>query len=421
MLFKKKVDGRLAFFLLFFLILFATVLLTSQSLTVRPVINHQPTDLRLLRDHWEFEVYYDRISYFFNSSLPYEYNRVEYPLLGVLYLTVPAIFAHSWFGYGLALMCQNLVLGLALIYLTYHLLKTLGLKSNRLWLFVLPSFVYFLLNRFDIFPVVLAQLAFLLLFKKKFGWSFFVLSLGFLAKGYTMVLFPIFFVYWLNQSGRDRINLLKNKPLSLFALPIIIAVAAVCLWAGWENGLFPYYFQSTRFFSYGTFYVIFLKPLIKILPEWLWFGGTQVAVKLVFFLQILLPLLFYTGYQVFRQLVRNFRQVILWSTVALLLYVFFSPYYSPQWFLWLLPLLLLVADRKKEFILIIAYDLVNYLFYPLAWGTVGPYSTPFDMVTLVRTVLLAIIIYFIGRRAIEASLGKVLPDNIASKSAFIHD
>lgn len=354
--------------------------------------------ISLIRDNHEIGIYYDRIGYYFNRTLPYSYGYIEYPILGVLYITMPALFSKTMVGYQFGLILQNIVFALLLIVVTFWLLKIFNKKNWVLWLFILPSAVYFIINRFDVFPALLVQLSLLLLVRKQFTWSFIVLSLAFLTKGYAIVFFPIFFVYYLNQKGLAKVNLFKNKYLYILILPTIVVTLFFVILTGLVNGLFPYIFQATRGFSYGSVYLVYIKSLQSILPAWLLGGGVAVAAKVLTLLQITLPLMIYAGYKFFRKIIKTQEDVINWSLLVILLYVQFSVYYSPQWFIWLLPLLVLMVRTKKEVILVILYDFINYLWFPVVANYAGFYSLPFEIIVLVRTILFIVLILFVVKR-----------------------
>lgn len=353
--------------------------------------------ISIVRDDHELSVFFDRIAYYYHGAIPYRYARIEYPPLAVLYLSIPAIFTSNFAMYEQLLVIQNLLMGLALVFVTYQLLTTLNHPRRFLWLFALPSMLYFTVNRFDILPALLVQTALLVLFRKKYALAFFILSLAFLSKGYALVLFPVFFLFYM--IGKPSLSLLKNTSLVWFVAPIAAVTIVVCAVAGLANGLFPYYFQSTRDFAYGAFFVTYLLALQPALPAWLWRGLTTGAAKVLTVLQVTLPALLYTGYQVFRKLVRGRRQAISWLLVVLLLYVGFSVYYSPQWIVWLVPLFIVLAPSRREVFLIVAYDFLSYLQFPVMLNYLGYQSTAFSIIVLVRTVVLVLLVIVAARRA----------------------
>lgn len=353
--------------------------------------------ISLVKDNQEMGVYYNRTSYYSARDVPYRHNRIEYPPLGVLYLTIPAFFSRSFLGYENGLVIQNSIFALILVVVSYQLLRTFKRSGWWLCLLALPSFLFFTINRFDIFSTVLVQLSLLLLLKRKFTWSFVILSLAFLAKGYALVLFPVFFVYWLNQTGFSGVNLFKNKYALIMALPTVIVTAVICLLAGLENGLFPYIFQSTRHFNYGALPTIYLEALRTTLPAWLWSGGVTLVGYVLLLLQYILPMLIYAGYSLFRRFIKTKEDLVRWSSFVILLYILFSPYYSPQWFVWLLPLFILVFRGDLKMVgLIVFYDLLNYLQFPVVYNYLGFVSVPFNIVVLVRTMLLVVFLLLVA-------------------------
>ena len=398
---KKKYDSRLIYVLTLFVCFLTIIFLLVYIAPFKFFSSTQHEGISLVRDDQELRIYYNRISYYFYHDIPYKDNRIEYPPLAVAYLTIPAFFTQEFDLYKFAFIAQNIILTLLLVLVTYKLLVLFGRDEKWLWFFILPSIVYFLINRFDVLPAFLIQLSLFFLFKKQFTRSFIILSLAFLAKGYAIILFPIFFLYLLNHKDLPTVDLFKNRYLYILALPAIFITALIVILAGLENGLFPYIFQSTRNFAHGAVYLIYIKSLQPILPVWLWEGGVKVAAKVLTLLQVALPLIVYIGYTFFRKFIRTREDVINWSLLVILLYIQFSVYYSPQWFVWLLPLLILVIRRRREIWLIIFYDIMNYLHFPVVYNYAGPNSLLFDVVILIRTILLIIIILFIVQRIIN--------------------
>ncbi|MFH0805165.1 MAG: hypothetical protein V1916_03140, partial [Patescibacteria group bacterium] len=212
--------------------------------------------ISLLRDDQELGVFYKRITFAYQHQLPYQHQRIEYPPLAVAYLALPTLFSSSYQGYRTGLMVQNVVFAMGLLAVTLATLRQLGLPSRRWLLFLLPSFAYQVVNRFDVLPALIVQLAFLFLFRKRYQLAFLALSVAFLAKGYSVIFFPIFFLAWLHdRHERGDVSLLWNTPLKLFVLPIAAVTAGTCALVGIERGLFPYIFQSLRGFAYGVVYI----------------------------------------------------------------------------------------------------------------------------------------------------------------------
>ncbi|MFA5051533.1 MAG: hypothetical protein WC544_00540 [Patescibacteria group bacterium] len=344
------------------------------------------------RDDQELSVYFERVGFVRAHSVPYKENRIEYPILGTMYLSLPALASGDEAGYALWLMILNSLSAVALMYVTYRLLALLGRPHSLLWLFFLPGVAYFTLNRFDIWPALLVQLSLLMLFTKRWNWAFVLLCASFLAKGYAILLFPIFFAYWLSQTKRPEVSLWKNKPLWLLVGPVLVVILLMVAMAGGQNGLFPYYFQSTRGFAFGSAYTIYIIGLTFLIQERWLVIMIGIATKVMLLVQFILPALMYGGYAFFRRFIRQTDDVVHWSTIVIAVYILFSPYYSPQWLLWLVPLLLLWRASTVAGLAAFAYGLMAYLEFPIAINVFGFDSIQYNMLVLARTVLLVSIV-----------------------------
>ncbi len=381
-----------------FICLLTVVVVMVVSAPSKLFIDNQNGGLRLFRDDQEARAFFDMAGYYHRGQLPYQDTHLSYPPLAILYLTIPALFTDQLNVYSALLIILNAIVALAVIAMTFYLMKDFGGQNRWTWLFALPAFLYFAVNRFDVLPAFLSMLSLLLLIKKKWSWSFFLLSLLFLTKGYALVLFPIWFVFYLNQQGKGPLIKTFSGPLLFFLVPVLLVTGLVCLVAGLENGLFPYAYQSLRFFGYGSFLVIFYQALSGFLPEEIFNVGASLAVKIFSLLQLLLPILIFAGYDVFKKYIKTPIDVIRWSGLVLLVYVFWGVYYSPQWLIWLLPFFVLIVNSWRQALWWVAYDIFSYLQFPVAWDLLSPYAPGFEMVVLGRTIILVVIIYLIGEK-----------------------
>ncbi|MFA6099126.1 MAG: hypothetical protein WCV50_06350 [Patescibacteria group bacterium] len=398
---EKKLDSK--YFLIIGVGLAAIICLTLAGYFAPSKFFSSPSHegISLVRDDQELGVYYERMGFARQGEWPYQMTRIEYPVLGVLYLAIPALLTKTFLGYELGLILLNLLATLGVVILTYRICRQLGNSPAKIWLFLLPSVLFYIINRFDIWPVLLVQIALWLLFSKRFTWAFVFLGLSFLAKGYAIILFPIFFLYWLNQVNYQKTRLYLNKGLLAALAPFAFAMLVLFIFAGVGNSLFPYLFQSSRGFAYGAPYAVYLGSLQSFTPAWLYNIGISALGWALMLLQIILPLIFYIGYQIFRKFVTSPQKVITWSLLFILIYIQFSPYYSPQWILWILPLFILSAVGWKGVGAFIFYDLLNYLQFPVVWDYIGHSSTIFAMIVIVRSIVFVILIWQIGRRAFK--------------------
>ncbi|MBN2678068.1 MAG: hypothetical protein JXR32_08385, partial [Anaerolineaceae bacterium] len=73
---------------------------------------------------------------------------------------------------------------------------------------------------------------------------------------------------------------------------------------------------------------------------------------------------------------------------------FVTRIFSPQWWLWVLPFLVLTYDQFLDLILIVIYDLVNYATFPVAYDISGRASLES---LVLHGVLLALLIVMVIR------------------------
>ncbi len=386
---NKKNGGRIYISIIF--IVFCAALVASFFAPMRFFMSDNSFGAPLVRDDHESKVYQQRVAFLDENTFPYKESRIEYPPLGVAYLSIPALLSKSYQGFRNALIVQNLIFGFLLVVVAYKLLTVMQKSPRWLLLFLLPSFIYFTINRFDIFPVFLVLLALLYLFRHKFVAAFILLSLSFLVKGFSIILFPVFIAYMLSVRRPQNFNIFKNKYLYILLAPFVLITVLICIIAGVENGLFPYIYQSTRSFSYSSIYTMYLQALLGLLPSLAYIIIQKMLSFALVLLQIILPLLLYFGHQHFRKIIASKEEVIRWSIMVTMLFIFFSPYSSPQWFVWLLPLFVLNKGGRRLIALLIAFDIVNYLFFPVLYHYFHPYTISFSMITLLRTILFVLI------------------------------
>jgi hypothetical protein len=91
----------------------------------------------------------------------------------------------------------------------------------------------------------------------------------------------------------------------------------------------------------------------------------------------------------------------------LIVFVTLPVFYSPQWVLWLMPLLLPLARRRPRLVgLVVALDLVTYLNWPFLGCTGETWPPVIDALVLVRFGILAAIVVLLlrdERRALPAA------------------
>jgi len=239
----------------------------------------------------------------------------------------------------------------------------------------LPACLYFTANRFDIVPALLTALGLACLGRRHLAASGMLIGLATLVKVYPVLIAPLILRYLFGNRRQAAIwGLAFGITLGGFL------AATVCL-AGWEPTLAPYRLQLSRT----------LGPLTFFGPVWpaSWADNTLPgkAIRLGSVVAVILLLTW--------PKLANLDGVLRRATAVLVVFVCFQVFYSPQWILWLMPLLVPLAARQRNLIsLVICLDLVTYLTFPLVYdsGGISYQAEMFTVLVYGRALVLAVLV-----------------------------
>ncbi|MCH7492333.1 DUF2029 domain-containing protein [Patescibacteria group bacterium] len=351
--------------------------------------------VRLVRDDHELEVYFQRGGWLPQKNTPYHHEILqEYPQIGLAYISLPQLFSDEYGNYRVILLFFNLISFVFLIYFTFKIFQKLNKSSWYLLLFLLPSVVYFSFNRFDIFVALLVQLSLYLIIERRYRWSAIILAVAFLTKWYPILFIPMLILYLKNQVPPEEFKHLAKKYLFLFASVVFAVIVASFAMDGFYS-LRPYLYHSARPGGVGSFYyLVFQSPFLES-------GFTKLnylGLSVFFLLQFSVPIFVYIKSGIISNLIKSSHQLITWLALSVIIFSIFSRFYSPQWILWWLPLLILVINQKREIILLITLDVINFLAYPLIWQIWGPFSAAYIVISVVIVMLHFTIAWLVFRR-----------------------
>jgi uncharacterized membrane protein len=306
-------------------------------------------NVRFFNDDFDRVIYSQRGAWALDGLVPYRGVFSEYPhvatyILGAPYLAGSLDFATYRAVFSL-LMC--LFLGATIVLLRRMLLG----RESLAYLMLLPAPLYFTTNRFDIVASLFVLLAFWYLQKGRDVASGVCLGVAALTKWYPLLLLPscVSYVY-----RRDR----------RFGWPLVMAFAVTCvaivlpslIGAGLRAVLRPYAFHAGRGLE-----MVSLPALLHLyVVQWL---GVTVPPRLVSIL-CLGGVLLVVGAGI-RARVDSMERVVSWSVVIIASALLLSTVWSPQWMLWLLPLMILNARTAGDVLTIVAYGVIAYLVFPL--------------------------------------------------------
>jgi hypothetical protein len=253
---------------------------------------------------------------------------------------------------------QIYTIGLTVCLLLLMVVIDLGYEAGRelsgpVVLLILPSALYFSLNRFDIVPALLMALSLACLGRRWIVASAVFLGAAAMVKVYPILFAPLVFRFLCAERRTAAVWLgVFMATLVAFLLPPLLLTDWTATWA-------PYRFQLSRPPEYGwTFYGYVLPAfLAEHNPV-----GTLFRLGTV--LLVTLALCWHRP--------ADMADLLRRGAIVLILLVSLAVFYSPQWVLWFSPLLLPLASRdRRVFVLVVALDLITYLSFPVTydyWG-----------------------------------------------------
>ena len=276
------------------------------------------------------------------GRVPYLNFKFEYPPLALPLFLIPGwIAGHSWHVYERAFELMMLACGLVTVGLGAWLLARERVTPARLAAGVAlgaltPLLIGpVILSRFDLFPTMLTIAALAALATKRPRTAFFLLGLGVAAKAYPFVMVPIAAVYvWRNYSRRE----------ALIGLAWFVGVVAVC------------YIPFVAIAPHGVLWSLRdqgTRPLqIESAGASLWLGAHQILglhLKLFFsasvmtIVQWLVIVLVWVTFALGRA---TRERLVLSSAAAVCAFLFLGRVLSPQYLIWLVPLVMIAPGRR---------------------------------------------------------------------------
>ena len=310
-------------------------------------------------------------------GVPYLSSESEYPQVATYVLGLPHRLGLRLAGKRLVLSAMMLAFLVALVATTQGLLTRLGKPRRWALLLCLPASLYFSAHRHDSMVAVSVAVSLLLLFEQRTRAAAAFLVLAMLTKWYPVLFAPLFVKYVYSQRRR-----VPWAEVGVGAGVLGLFVLQTLLWSGWDGLLAPYRFQLRVGDNEEAFFGLLRA-----------FGLGAFAWKPAFALLQLSPLVL-----VFCVAVRTKEELLAGMALAVMAFICFGTRHSPQWLLWLTPLLVLAARSRTDLIVILVYDLLTFVYFPLGYDLYDS-TWVFTAILTVHAGLRALILVRLGRRA----------------------
>jgi hypothetical protein len=333
-----------------------------------------------------------------SSSQPFHALPYEYPMLTLIPFTLSLLVPMNLFQIAFAFW---MLVVTALIYLVL-----LRWRSRQ------AALVYALLiviggwgtvaGRFDIIPSALTLFGIILAMKKHWNWAFILLALAVLYKFYPVMLLIPFLIAQQKDSTLPWKSWRRLIPLGIFVLACVIVMGASLLLSV-EGTISPFSYFLTRPIQVESLpaSILWIKSLIFSQPAHYEFtyGSLNIRASGATIISPLATLAELVGVlYVFWLQWRGKIDLATTSLLTLLVVMVTGKVFSPQYLIWVIPLVAYVGEGRRWWIAI--WCVIGFLtswIYPYIYRMTHniekvPYLLPFFPATTVRNILLAVFV-----------------------------
>jgi len=359
-----------------------------------------------------------------DGMLPYSDFISEYPPLALFSFLIPALFFPEFPAYGFLFAIEIYLLDLVILFILFKFATRLKLKIwpvLGIYTLCLVAIGPIVTGRFDLLPATLVLVALYAFIsgRNKTAWGF--LALGAAAKLYPLVIAPLFFLYLLRRKQYRRLAqgiAIFGGVILVLNLPWVI-IDADGFWQflsyHLERGLHS---ES----SYGSVLLVGQMMGLTQLEAGLTYGSWNVIspladalAKYSFYITSAFLLSVYCLYARWLwqkpkdegggAVLNNgmIRQLLLFSLLAILIMLLTSKVFSPQFLIWLCPLMPLVRARwpyVPALLFFIAGAITQYI-YPHNYVEFELFTPHLVILHAFRNLLLlaAAVIYLLPMRS----------------------
>lgn len=287
-----------------------------------------------------------------DGQVPFRDFRIEYPIFSLIPILIPGLLSRlgdgSFESYVCWFVAQNMLIGLSMGCIIARM-DTRGTAYPRFLiatLFFLPVFLF----RFDPFPALLTLLALAYVSRKPFA-SGMSLMASIAAKLYSIVLVPVFGLYYLFNRDIKRTLWLSAGAGSVLVL--ILGCIALARIAAASDFMQYHLLRGIQIESLAGGVLLLLEQvgLVK-LDVAHSFGAmhlvTPLSAPVLKWINIIMPVCFMTmvfffGWSFYKAVTMSgtisFRQLNAAVAAQILLFILLNKVLSPQYLVWLLPLI----------------------------------------------------------------------------------
>jgi uncharacterized membrane protein len=358
-----------------------------------PAFSWMTGDIRFY-SHWGHDVW--------RGLMPYRDFRLEYPP-GALFSFVLPEFARQLspvrLSYAFWFRVEVLALWAPMLYVTAWTLRRLGASRPHMWLSLVVTAAFPLLlgnvaaSRYDVWPALLTALTVAALVAERPRLACALIGTGIVAKLYPVVLLPIaLVVLW----RRDRVRgVLEGAGVALgvclAGFGLFLARAPEGLWHGiWRQLSRPLQIESSAASLWAFAHVVgglHVHPVKSYGSDNIVTHGSGLAASVSGLLVGVALIAVWTRFARGRA---GADEIVVAVAAAVTGYLAFNKVFSPQYLIWLLPLVVLVRGRLGQFAigLFVVATVLTQFWEPFLYPPLLGYHTLECLLLVVRDALI---------------------------------
>jgi uncharacterized membrane protein len=368
-------------------------------------------------------LYFNYASKIIHGSYPYRDFAVEYPPFSLIFFIIPRLFAPTWTIYSIIYQTQVVLFDLLGLWLIYDIARRLGQtpwKMITIYTLGILAIGPVIGQQYDIFPAVMTLLAVYFFWREKTKSAWLFLALGTMTKLFPAIIAPVFVIsYVCNRQYKQ----LWTGLITYTVVCLVVLMPFLVTSPGSLMSIYDYHakrgiqLEST----YSSFLMLATKlGIVKAYPAfgfgaWNIVGSVEdILAKLstvfVFLFLLITYSIFYYRNKACKVNIYNLGSN---SLVTILIVLITGKVLSPQYLIWLIPLLPLVSGRwgVPVWIVFFMVGALTYYVFPHNYYELIDFKTSAVAALLFRNILLMLMALLI---ALSISEFKPEPKTTAS-------
>lgn len=352
------------------------------------------------------ELYFCFANSALDGEMPYRDFPMEYPPLALLFFILPRLITSSFQAYDVAFTLEMFFFDLVGLFLIAAISRRQGLNlwvTLGIYTIALAALGPIVSQRYDLIPAIMVLLALYAYYRgnNKTFWA--ILALGTMTKLYPVIIAPLFLMEYVRHS---QYRYVRDGIITFALVTAALAIPFAVLSPGGFLESFGYHVQRVLQIesTYASFLLVShsLNPALQLVfDSGSWNITSPVADILALVSPLVLLLFLVVIYWFYRNVIvaespvmppdkSDILRLVNFALLAILAFIITGKILSPQFLVWLYPMLPLVTGRMRNLIWVIfvAIGAMTYYVYPMHYAELVNLERTEIVVLLLRNLML---------------------------------